>query len=64
MESESNTWRLSLVRGRPGLPREEFLTHWLGPTESTSRPSTASKQRASSSSNRGHRPARRGTDSG
>jgi hypothetical protein len=30
MESESNTWRLSLVRGRPGLPREEFLTHWLG----------------------------------
>jgi hypothetical protein len=32
MESESiTTWRLSLVRGRAGLPRSEFLAHWLGP---------------------------------
>jgi hypothetical protein len=32
MESEpTNTWRLSLVRGQPGLPRTEFLSHWLGP---------------------------------
>ena len=31
MSESINTWRLSLVRGRPGLPQSEFLAHWLGP---------------------------------
>jgi hypothetical protein len=25
-----DVWRLSLVRGREGLGREQFLEHWLG----------------------------------
>ena len=31
MSESINTWRLSLVRGRPGLPQSECLAHWLGP---------------------------------
>jgi len=31
MDGGPTTWRLSLVRGRSGLPKEEFLSHWTGP---------------------------------